>query len=48
VPRWVRFALKQMPERLNTRVIDALNYLNLIAPHPDGSPVASAALSALN
>jgi hypothetical protein len=44
---WVRFLPDQAAERLNTRVIDALKYLNPIAPQPDG-PVASAALSASN
>jgi hypothetical protein len=45
---WVRFLPDQPPERLNTRVIDALKYLNLIAPQPDSPAVASAALSASN
>ncbi|TMJ04451.1 MAG: hypothetical protein E6G97_05680 [Alphaproteobacteria bacterium] len=29
---WVRFVAQQTPERLNTRVIDALTFLNLAAP----------------
>jgi hypothetical protein len=42
---WVRFTLLQTPERLNTRVIDALKFLNLIAPQPETPAVASAPLS---
>jgi hypothetical protein len=45
---WVRFTPEQAPERLNTRVIDALRQLNLIALQPDSPAVASAALSASN
>jgi hypothetical protein len=45
---WVRFVPEQAPERLNTKVIDALKYLKLIEPQPDSPAVASAALSASN
>jgi hypothetical protein len=41
---WVRFNALQTPERLNTRVIDALKFLNLIAPQPETPAVASAPL----
>jgi hypothetical protein len=39
---WVRFTPLQTPERLNTRVIDALKFLNLIVPQPESPTVASA------
>ena len=45
---WVRFLPDETPERLNTRVIDAMKYLNLIAPQPDSPAVANATLSASN
>ncbi len=45
---WVRFLPDRAPERLNTRVIDALKFLNLVAPPPDSPAVASSALSASN
>lgn len=45
---WVRFSPQQGPERLNSKVIDALKYFSLIAARPDSPAVASAALSASN
>jgi 3-oxoacyl-[acyl-carrier-protein] synthase-3 len=39
---WVRFVAHQTPERLNTRVIDALRFLNLTVPQPETPAVASA------
>jgi hypothetical protein len=45
---WVRFTPMQTPERLNTRVIDALKFLNLTVPPPDMPTVASASPAQLS